>query len=302
MLLVTTVLSGLAQYHWSADLLANLRVQQILACSVLILVFLLFRQWRWSGAALLMITFHLSWLGDALPRQTDAAYRGAGFRVMIANVFTSNDRHQEILDDVSGQQADVIVILELSMSLADRLAAELGQSHPHQILRPQDRGNFGIGLFSAHPINDSSVFAVDQSIPIETIEASIGEYRVWATHPLPPVRARGFAARNRHLKLLAERIQSFRSQQPQTPIVLVGDMNVTPWSPWFRKFAQQSGLRRGIDGINLTPTWYVFDWFPFGLVLDHAMISSDVQCTGHRVGPEFGSDHRSVTVDLATSQ
>ncbi len=40
-------------------------------------------------------------------------------------------------------------------------------------------------------------------------------------------------------------------------------------------------------------------WFIYGLVIDHVMISDHFVCQGYQVGPEIGSDHRSVSVDVA---
>ena len=301
-LICVTVATGFARYHWCADLLANLRVQQVLVLVGVLMLFLVSRQWKWCVVVGVMIAIHVPWFAAAFPVRSHVQRNASDLRITLANVFTRNDQHGKIADDIVRGNPQVIVILELSSSLAQKLSDELAESHPHRILYPDDAGNFGIGLFSAFAIKEYKLFDIDESIGIKSIEAAIGGYRVYATHPLPPMSSRGFAARNRHLDKFASRIRDHQGRFPEQPIVLVGDLNVTPWSPFFADFEQRSGLKRAIDGIDFEPTWYAFDWFPFGLVLDHAMISHGVRCIDQCVGPNIGSDHRSVTVELSLAQ
>ncbi len=79
------------------------------------------------------------------------------------------------------------------------------------------------------------------------------------------------------------------ASEPTLPVILVGDLNLTPWSPHLATFEQASHLRRAVTGWNLTPTWYRFPAFPFGLVLDHALISEHLICNRHQVGSDMGS-------------
>ena len=166
-----------------------------------------------------------------------------------------------------------------------------------------DGGNFGIGLYSRHQIVESTVFTLNTEI--ESIDATISahdkEYRIFATHPVPPMGSRGYRSRNDHLKQLAMLVRETEPDISEKRIIVVGDLNLTPWSPHFAAFEQASGLRRASDGFSITPTWYRYPLFPFGLVLDHALISSGLSCVDHVIGPDIGSDHRSVTVTLVST-
>jgi endonuclease/exonuclease/phosphatase (EEP) superfamily protein YafD len=107
-----------------------------------------------------------------------------------------------------------------------------------------------------------------------------------------------FAHRNLHLQKLSEKIRNEQQHPAPQPVIVVGDFNLTPWSPIFADFERSSGLHNAADGFGFTPTWYRFDGFPFGLVLDHVLVSGDMQCAAYDVGPDIRSDHRSVTVQL----
>jgi endonuclease/exonuclease/phosphatase (EEP) superfamily protein YafD len=301
-LCVATLVTLFARVHWIADLFANLRMQQLIGLSATLLLCLLHRRPKATAIVAVLIVFQIPWFVSVSPQtDTNNPAKHAALSITFANVLTKNKRHDEIIADLTSRNPDVIAVFELSSTLAAKLSTEISAAFPYALLRPQDRGNFGIGLFSKYPLREQEVFELN--VPIESIAATVTtagqDYRIFATHPLPPMGPSAFTDRNLHLDQLADRINTFRGQSPQTPIVLVGDLNLTPWSPLFADLEQSSGLVRACEGIDVTPTWYRYPGFPFGLVLDHGLISEQLHCLSHVVGPDIGSDHRSVTLTLA---
>ncbi len=45
---------------------------------------------------------------------------------------------------------------------------------------------------------------------------------------------------------------------------------------------------------TLSSAWYLWEAFPFGLVLDHALYSKELHCVARQILPYNGSDHRGV--------
>ncbi|WP_197171596.1 endonuclease/exonuclease/phosphatase family protein [Novipirellula aureliae] len=165
------------------------------------------------------------------------------------------------------------------------------------------RGDFGIGVFSRFPMEEVDRFTLNTDIQsiAATIQVPNGRsLRLYATHPLPPIGEVQQRLRNEQLTQLATRIKAFGSKQVDSPIVLLGDFNLTPWSPHFNELQTATKLQRVGSRFDLTPTWYRYPLFPFGLVIDHVMISNDIVCTEHRIGRLTGSDHRRVSVVLDT--
>ena len=81
------------------------------------------------------------------------------------------------------------------------------------------------------------------------------------------------------------------------PLVVVGDFNATPWSPALRTFLDELDL----NGLNVAATWPV--WFGFaGIPIDHALVSENLIITHIETGPNIGSDHRPVMIDVALDQ
>jgi hypothetical protein len=70
--------------------------------------------------------------------------------------------------------------------------------------------------------------------------------------------------------------------------ILLGDLNVTPWSPHFRQLLQQTGLPAQVP--------------PLRIPLDHCLVSPAFQVIERRVGPRLGSDHLPLIVTLATGR
>ncbi len=302
-LCVTTALALFARNHWLADLLANLRMQQLIGLAAVVVLAAMYRRWRVVVVAIALLALHLPSFGSAIaPSGAGLAERKSQLTITFANVLSRNTRHDEILADLTRREPDVIVILELNRRLAEKMTAALSTSHAHSLLRPDDAGNFGIGLFSKYPLGDEEIVKSDLGIEsiLATVTTADQDYRIIGTHPIPPMGAERFAARNSQLDQLALRVKRFRSNSPQTPVVLVGDLNLTPWSPWFTDLERTSGLVRARDSFDVTPTWYALHSFAFGLMLDHGLISSDLFCISHDVGNDIGSDHRSITLGLTT--
>jgi endonuclease/exonuclease/phosphatase (EEP) superfamily protein YafD len=109
-------------------------------------------------------------------------------------------------------------------------------------------------------------------------------------HPPPPVSAEYAAARD---AMLAE-IATWAVQQDGSVLVL-GDVNCTPWSPVFRKLLQAGNLRDTRRGVGNAATW-PSGFGRFGIPLDHALVRA---ATSHRrVLAPIGSDHLPIALDV----
>lgn len=300
LLLIATLLTGFAWQYWAWDILANLRVQQSVVAVVLAIICGVYRRWVWLGVCIACLMIHLPWfLPDGYRSEGSFDYQLAKFTV--CNVNSANRSFDVAIADIVKDEPDVFAVLEITSEWARQIEASTAEVYPYRVVRPDDQGNFGIGLYSRTPIKAFNVFQLNTEI--NSIEAIIPigekEFRVIGTHPLPPIRPQGFANRNRHLNMLAERVRQPIEGFQGYPTVVMGDLNVTPWSPIFREFEARSGLHRAYQvGAKTVPTWYVLPTFLLGLSLDHVLHSEDLECLTCRIGGPIGSDHRSVTVTV----
>ena len=98
----------------------------------------------------------------------------------------------------------------------------------------------------------------------------------------PPINAELAQTRLNYLHQAAAQIARENS------VLVLGDLNTTPFSPVFRNFTTSAQLQNAMT--NITPTWFLF-----GLHIDHVLHrqAGNVQTTALPWGE---SDHRAILV------
>lgn len=288
---------------WPAHLFADLRMQQVIALLAAVGCSLIARRWGWLAVQLVLLGSHLVWIYPALvPVDSQPAMNAATFKFVFANVLTSNEDFETIEAMIQREDPDVFAIVELGASHHRRFSAL--QNYPHHVAQPQQLGNFGAGIYSKRPLNDTLIRTLNLKDIVSvaaTVKHDGDEIRIIATHPLPPVSKEGCEHRNEHMEQLTEWIGQEKAANPEMHLIVAGDFNLTPWSPVFHQFAQATDLHRAGQGTGVEPTWYARPIFPMGLVIDHCFIDDSLHCKSYRISEAFGSDHRALLIELQAS-
>ncbi|MFN3201220.1 MAG: endonuclease/exonuclease/phosphatase family protein [Bradymonadia bacterium] len=270
---------------------------------------LLCRKWPAAVIGAMLAAAHLLALGHQ-GGGPEAQGHGPTLKIMSFNVLGSNTALDDLEAFVEAESPDIIVLLEVRPHLATRLRRWPGYSV--QALRPRE-DNFGVALLSKWPmvpsetrplggIYDSVIGATDLGgRPLVVIGA----------HPPPPVSGPVTETRDRTIDAIAGFIEGdikgfLGAMAPQgiTPhVVVVGDLNATPWSQPVQKLMTSAGLWDSRRGFGYHATWPA-KLGPLGIPIDHALVSGDLAVLERRVGPALGSDHRPVllTVTPAVEQ
>jgi len=74
--------------------------------------------------------------------------------------------------------------------------------------------------------------------------------RLIATHPLPPMRRAALELRDDQLRRLRQEVLA----QPG-PVVVLGDLDTSPWSRTFAELLEGTPLRDARRGTGVLPTW-----------------------------------------------
>src|SRR5690606_33163560 len=128
-----------------------------------------------------------------------------------------------------------------------------------------------------------------------TLVAPAGALRLIGVHLRAPTDPRSAAERDRQLDALAALVARIDG-----PLVVAGDFNLTPYSPYFEDLVDATGLRDSRTGSGPGFTWPSF--FPLlGVPIDHCLVSPDVHVAALRRLSAFGSDHYPIVVELALS-
>lgn len=289
-------LAGFAGHlHWLPELASHFRLQYAIALALLAAVMLARAHYRWallfvSGALLntLLLTPRL-----LPPAEASATADEPRLRLLLANVRAENRAIARIQAMIDDSAADLVVLLEVTPELAAHLESWAGR-YPYRQTMPRN-DYFGIALLSRLPFQKAEVVTLSAA-GLPSIIAELGDgkqrFTLIGTHPLPPVSAAAAADRNAQFAALA-----MRARQTHTPLVLAGDLNTSPWSPWFARLLRDSGLRDSADGRGLHSSWPA-GWPLLWIPIDHVLVSTDIRIQDRRTGADFGSDHYPVIVDF----
>ncbi|MEB3288226.1 MAG: endonuclease/exonuclease/phosphatase family protein [Vampirovibrionales bacterium] len=132
------------------------------------------------------------------------------------------------------------------------------------------------------------------------------------THPVPPISGfDAFKTRNKQLKEAA--IFAGRLHQP---VILMGDLNCSPWSVYYKALLKNSGLKDSQIGFGIQPSWPNWVDGPgngllnkrlpqilspfFQIPIDHILVSPQFVVLKRELGPvDTRSDHLPVFAELA---
>ncbi|MCP5521506.1 MAG: endonuclease/exonuclease/phosphatase family protein [Verrucomicrobiales bacterium] len=292
--LVATLVALLAGVHWVAALAVHYPAQY--AAVLLVATILSLAGRRRSQAALFAAGMVVN-LAILLPGwwrvEVPGGTAGSALRVLSMNVLASNGSYDRIRNAISVRHPEVLVVIELTPEGARQLESIHGE-FPHRRLDPSP-GNFGIGLYSRLPLlSCESVVIGPAGVPSLQARFRVGEREVTlvATHPVPPIT--GANARDLEAQLLGV---GERCRETAGPVVLVGDLNTTPWSPVFRRLKKAGGLQDTLAGRGWQPTWPAPLGFA-GIPIDHCLVSEEWRVAERSTGPAVGGDHLPLFVDL----
>ena len=280
---------------WRLEILSHFRIQYSAAFLLLAAVFAAGRRFRGAAGALALAALNAApVLLFLLPPAPASSTSGPPLRAMLLNVNTSHGNPARVRDAIARETPDLLVLEEISADWLRELAPVLS-AFPFQHAVPR-HDNFGIGLFSRHPFESARVWTFGMAeIPTLFVDIRHDGRRlsVVATHPMPPASPELAAERNAQLDALARELAAMDS-----PVLLLGDLNVSPWSPVYRRFLVATGLQDSARGRSIQPTWpagFPLLWIP----LDHALHSDGLAVLARIIGPNVGSDHLPLIVDLA---
>lgn len=291
---VATGLVLLAPLGWPFELFAHFRVQYAVAALLLALL-LAWRRLALPGVlALLLAGWHaLPGAQVLLAADSPSPCAGPAFTVATANVRFSSQRREPFLAWLDAGRADVVVIQEVTAAWAAEFAARSAY-YPHQRVQSREDA-YGIAVLSRWPLEPVSlVDLAGDGRPSLVGIVHLGSQRVrflglHTRWPITPDLAR---ARDQALRGAAE-----LARAADEPVVLLGDLNLSPASPMFGQLLGDSGLRDVMEGNGWQPTWAAGFW-PLALRIDHVLVSSDLCVEQAEVGPPIESDHRPVIARL----
>lgn len=213
--------------------------------------------------------------------------------LVCLNVRYSNRDTRRVLEYLQSRRADVVVLVEVDHAWADAIGP-LAAEYPFTLVERGDSYE-GLALLSRWPLEDATVVDFGtRGMPsiVATVLVPAAPVTVIATHPRPPMDPSLDAELRRHLREVGR-----RAAVSESPCIVVGDLNATPWCEAFRGLVAVGRLRDSAEGRGVQNTWNARLWLP-RIPIDHVLVSPDVAVLDRRVGPDVGSDHFPVEARL----
>lgn len=295
LLAVVNVLPLGARLSWLLELTTHFRVQYVVLTVLALALAALRRRWRMVAVLAVAGAVSATPVLPYLPRTSvteAAAASGSPLKVLTVNVSYRQFSARRLLESVRGADPDIIVVQELTPH-TERLLADLDAAYPNYRKFPAD-GAYGIGLWSRYELESGATIALGRLPAIEArVRGPSGSFTVIGVHLSAPVTQRRATARNQQLKELAA-----RSAAVAGPLIVAGDFNTTPYSPYFAEWLEASGLTDSRRGRTLSVSWpTMLRWV--GIPIDHVAVNDGFTILSHRRLPNFESDHFGALVQVA---
>ena len=288
-----TVMAMGARMAWLCELASPFRLQYAWALCASAPFLFAAQQWP---AAILAVGLALINLRAIAPFYKKVAPRAGGrtMRALFANVFWLNRSSEAVRRLIREVHPDIIVLTEVNERWLSALR-DLAAEYPcfKAVLHPN---GFGILLCGRSHTQRHEVLRI-REVGLLAVLAPLQIHQqritVIGAHPASPVTPTRMRVRNRQLDRLAKLVI-----QQQGPLIVLGDLNATSWSPAFQDLLRTTQLRDSRIGFGLQPTWPA-SISSLRIPIDHCLVSPEVVVHQRYVGPQIGSDHLPVIVEFS---
>lgn len=296
-LCLATGLAAVARTGWLPELATHFRPQYgVLGALLGVLAVVAGRRLAAMVAAVITVVnlwfawpYLAPWFANPIPRA------GGTPSVVSLNVHYRNTDYERVLGYLRAVKPEVLVLEELTPDWSRALQPVL-EGYPHSLAASR-RSPWGLGVYSRYPLRetlDTDLGVRGSFNVIATVDWPAGPVRLIAVHLASPTRPRFAQARNRQLGQIA---QILAATDPALPRLLVGDLNITPFSPYLRDFLAHTGMHDARRAQGLHGTWP--GWLPpLQIPIDHAIVDGSLAATRVQRGPAVGSDHYPLEVRL----
>lgn len=290
----------LSRQLWMADLASFIRPHLLLVGVVLFVVGMaLSRPTTRIGG---LVALFAAILPYALLPSPAPDLGGRVFTLVSANVLVDNRDPRPFLSIPAVASADILVLQEMRPHWQDALGAS--GYWPHESSRDL-RANTDMKVFSRFPILSERTVSPESRdtggrhpVRLELVVEG-RPVILYAIHPQTPRRPSMWRERTAYFRDLTA---ALRSEPADAAVIVAGDWNTPPWSPFFRDFLSSTGYRTTDSRWWPTPTRFSIrfggiTWL--GTPIDRVVLSQNVGLVELDVGPQFGSNHLPVISRLS---
>jgi endonuclease/exonuclease/phosphatase (EEP) superfamily protein YafD len=292
-LALSTAAGFLARLSWFLELFSHYRAHYVLCAALALALFAIGRKWGWAVLAAVLLAVNALPVLPLYYGREELPAKALPLRLLFANLHYGSVRSDRFLDLISARDPDVVLLAELTEGLLRELAP-LRHDYPVMSVAPRE-GPLGLAFFSrvACPASHMMRFEGCEMLTfVGRLQLDGRDVLLVGAHTLPPLGPAWARERDTQFAAMADlvRVES-------GPVIVLGDLNCTPYSPYFRRLLQDAGLQDGRRGFGAKATWPAI-LGPLGLPIDQCLVGGGVVVTDFQVGPDIGSDHRPIIIDV----
>lgn len=296
-LAVLTIVGFAGRWWWVFDICANYRFQLAVIAVPVLIAALALRRWITLGVAVAVLAVNTSFVAPLYLDRPPPAPGGAPELVIEhLNLQGWPADLTAFRRSLESDPADVIVLLETNDAWTDGLAHLDVHGYRYAAVDQSGRDVGPVVVLSRVPIHGVH-HPRTPGLPPTSVEFSVDfdgqTVDVLGVHTLSPKNETRSTGRDAQFRAIAG-----WTDAQQGPVVVLGDLNSTPWSHAFRDLISVTDLQSSQDGFGFQPTWPAQDW-PLLVPIDHSLHTPTLTVLDRRTGPGFGSSHRSLTVTYA---
>lgn len=253
---------------------------------------------RWGGLVLaacfalqiLQLQPHMAERRPGAQADTRPAMAPDRLKIVHFNLFARNRDAVALIDFLDRENPDIVALVEVTPRWRAALRP-LRARYPYRLECLERRCD--VALYSKLPFATGQA-AFDRPNGFPMVEARLdlpdGPLTLFGAHLARPFYG-PLGSQQDQARRLAARIAATEGRK-----LLVGDLNAVPWGAVMTEIRGRGGLVRlgGLEG-----TWPSMLPWPAQITIDHAL--ADPSLAAHaplRIGPDLGSDHLPVIVEL----
>lgn len=304
LLCMAYALSFFGEYGWIFDVFSHFVFQYFLAAFFLFSALLLSGRWIFALCALVLLLtsgFELRWnVTDTRHEATEPA-----LTVVQYNKLGSNGHYEEIREwlRAHADRFDLVVLHEATGRTVREMQA-LQESYPYRVPSGNRPLWNDVYVLSKHPLSNEESLSIAGDtnkgthflLHAPNLHAPV---EVFTIHAETPLNVQDFNERNTQIRSTAQ--AAAQSDSPYR--LMIGDWNITPFSPHFTNALEISGLNYWHRGLAPVATWPTFVPIPaLQIPIDHILFGDGLRPVSKERGPAMGSDHYPLVMTFVKSR
>ncbi|MCT7958749.1 endonuclease/exonuclease/phosphatase family protein [Laspinema palackyanum] len=289
-LILLSILGYLGQFFYLLDLTSHFKLQYLIGGIIGFFYFAFKRRKSWIIVSLICIVLNLAeiapwyWPNPAIATPVQSSIP---LKVLQSNLLFQNKQYEKLLSFVRQETPDIAAFMEVKTEWKEQLET-LRDILPYAVLKGD------IALYSSLPLTRVYENSLDSQKRGVIAQISFPEkvLSIVVAHTNIPLSKNLFKKRNQQLEAIADYVAPLNN-----PTLVVGDFNISLWSPIYKKFVKNSNLKNARSGFGIMPTWPSLNPL-LSIPIDHCFVNREIQVLNTRKGPNIGSDHLPLVTDL----